>query len=177
MKIIITETQLKGLIPEGINVWHGSDRKFDTFDMSKVGSGDGKSLGGWGIYFSDSREVSERYFTSNGFVNEYELRYGNYFDLDSPASEDGDKIINGLQHLDVDEDNIDELRTDYIEQSENYGDVTNKQVYDWLSFILNGEKEASLFLKSLGYVGNTFIDKWDANARNYVVFDADTIIQ
>ena len=53
-KIIITESQLKRLIPEGINVWHGSDRNFDKFDIEKVGSGDGKSLGGWGIYFSDS---------------------------------------------------------------------------------------------------------------------------
>lgn len=177
MKIIVTEDQLRRLIPEGINVWHGSDRKFDTFDMSKVGSGDGKSLGGWGIYFSDSREVSERYFTSNGFVNEYELRSGNFFDLDSPASEDGERILNGLENVGIDEDSIEELRSDYIEQSENYGDVTNKQVYEWLSFVLSGEKEASLFLKSLGYIGNTFIDKWDSNARNYVVFDVGTIIQ
>jgi len=177
MKIIITESQLKILIPEGIKVWHGSDRNFDSFDMSKVGSGDGKSLGGWGIYFSDTKEVSERYFTTNGFVNEYELRHGNYFDFDAPASEDGDRIINGLEHLGVDEDEIEELKTDYIEQSVNYGDVTNKQVYEWLSFVLGGEKEASLFLKSLGYVGNTFMDKWNPDARNYVVFDINTIIQ
>ena len=33
---------------EGINVYHGSTEKFDNFDMQKVGTGDGKSLGGWG---------------------------------------------------------------------------------------------------------------------------------
>ena len=177
MKIIITESQLRTLLPEGINVWHGSDRNFDKFDIDKVGSGDGKSLGGWGIYFSDSREVSERYFTTNGFVDEYEIRDGNYFDLDQPASEDGDRIINGLESMGVGEDEIEELRTDYIEQSQNYGDVSNKQVYEWLSYVLGDEKSASLFLKSLGYVGNTFMDKWNTDARNYVVFDINTIIQ
>jgi len=174
-KIIITESQLRRLIPEGINVWHGSDRNFDKFDIEKVGSGDGKSLGGWGIYFSDSREVSERYFTTNGFVDEYELRDGNYFDLDAPVSEDG--IIRGLENMGIDEDEIEEFQTDYIEQSQNYGDVTNKQAYEWLTFVLGGEKEASMFLKSLGYIGNTFMDKWNTDARNYVVFDVNTIIQ
>ena len=38
-------------INEIINVYHGSDRKFDTFDLDKIGSGDGKNIGGWGIYF------------------------------------------------------------------------------------------------------------------------------
>lgn len=173
-KIIITESQRR-LLPEGINVWHGSDRNFDKFDIDKVGSGDGKSLGGWGIYFSDSREVSERYFTSNGFVDEYELRTGKYFDLDDQVSEYG--MIRGLENMGIDEDEIEEFQTDYIEQSQNYGDVTNKQAYEWLSFVLGGEKEASQFLKSLGYIGNTFMDKWNTDARNYVVFDINTIIQ
>jgi hypothetical protein len=176
-KIIITETQLKRLMTEGINVWHGSDRKFDEFDMSMVGSGDGKSLGGWGIYFSTDEIVSKRYFTTGGFVREHEISDGAYFDFDAPASEDGDRILNGLERLEIDPDEIEELRTDYIEQSQNYGDVVNKQVYEWLSYVFNGEKGASLFLKSLGYIGNTFMDKWDTEARNYVVFDTDTILQ
>lgn len=172
-KLIITESQLKRLIYESISVWHGSDRKFGTFDISKVGSGDGKSIGGWGIYFSDSKEVSQRYFTKNGFVKEFDIQQGNYFDLDEPASDDGSRIIEGLRELNIDENVIDQLQTDYLD----YWDVTNKQVYEWLSYVLGDEKSASLFLKSLGYIGNTFVDKWDRDARNYVVFDVNSIIQ
>ena len=176
-KIIITETQLKQLMFEGINVWHGSDREFDEFDMSMVGSGDGKSLGGWGIYFSTDENVSRRYFTTGGFVREHEITSGEYFNLDDSADQDGDRIIQGLERLEVDPDEIEELRRDYIEQSRDYGDVVNKQVYEWLTYVFEEERGASKFLQSLGYVGNTFMDKWDTEARNYVVFDTSSIIQ
>lgn len=160
----------ESLILEGIDVYHGSDRKFDEFDMSKIGSGDGKSLGGWGIYFSDSEQVSQRYSTSHGFVREHEIKSGNYFDLDN-LNDDGDRIKRALTNRDIDEDVIEEFQRDFIEY-----DVTNKQIYDWLSYILGGEKEASLFLKDLGYIGNTFMDKWTTDARNYVLFDTKYII-
>lgn len=156
---------------EGINVYHGSDKKFDTFDMGKVGSGDGKSLGGWGIYFSDSPEVSKRYYLPSGQFKEHELRNGNYFDLDAPL-DDGQRILSALQRQGVDESELEEFQSDYME----YSEVTNKQVYDWLSFVLGGEKQASLFLKSIGYIGNTMMDKWESDARNYVVFDTSAII-
>jgi hypothetical protein len=170
-KILITETQLKRLMYESINVWHGSDRQFDEFDMSMVGTGDGKSLGGWGIYFSTDKTVSQRYFVKGGFVREYEIQEGNYFDLDAPLSQDGERIVIGLEQMEIDPDEIEEFRTDYM----GYDDVTNKQAYEWLSYVFEGEKGASLFLKSLGYLGNTFIDKWDTDARNYVVFDISSI--
>jgi len=156
---------------ESIPVFHGSTEKFDRFDMSKVGTGDGKSLGGWGIYFSDSPEVSKRYYLPSGQMKEHELRNGNYFDLDE-LIDDGQRIIQGLQRQGVNEDQIQEFQSDFLD----YSDVTNKQAYDWLAYELGGEKQASLFLKSLGYIGNTMMDKWERDARNYVVFDTSTII-
>lgn len=157
---------------EGLEVWHGSDRKFDNFDMSKIGSGDGKSLGGWGIYFSTDKIVSDRYYTTNGFVRQHEIRSGKYFDLDESVSNDSNTIINGLKKLGIAENDIQEFETDF---AENF-DATNKQAYDWLSYVLGGEKQASLFLWKLGYLGNTFLDKWDRDARNYVVFDTSVIL-
>jgi hypothetical protein len=166
--IVLQEIQS---LMEGIPVFHGSTTKFDTFDMQKVGTGDGKSLGGWGIYFSDSPEVSRRYYLPSGQLGEHEIRNGRYFDLDEIIS-DGDRIISGLEKLGVDESQIQEFQSDFME----YGDVTNKQAYDWLAFVLGGEKEASMFLKSLGYIGNTMMDKWERDARNYIVFDTQSII-
>ncbi len=161
---------------EGINVFHGSDRKFDDFDFQKIGSGDGKNLGGWGIYFSNDEEVSNRYVTASGFIGEYQLKSGRYFDLDEVLT-DGDRIVDELQNIGVDENQIEEFRSDYIEYAQNYGSVTNKQAYDWLSYVLGGEKQASLFLNKLGYIGNTMMDKWKTTARNYIVYDKNAILK
>jgi len=165
-------TQMDENMNEAIDVFHGSDRQFDKFDMSKVGTGDGKSLGGWGIYFSDNEDVSQRYYTQGGFVRPHVLRSGNYFDLDQPL-EDGQRILNALQRQGVGENDLEEFQSDFID---NY-DVTGKQAYDWMAYVLGGEKEASELLDSIGYLGNTMMDKWETDSRNYIVFDTSAIIR
>ena len=165
---------IRGLL-ENINVFHGSDRKFDEFDIDKIGSGDGKSLGGWGIYFSDSKEVSSRYSLEKGFLKSFELKEGDYFDLDEGLEEGFSyHIIEQLKEK-VNEEEIESFQTDYIDYIQ-YGDITNHQFYDWLSYVLDSEKAASLFLESMGYLGNKFRDKWDSDAMNYVIFNAATIV-
>jgi predicted nucleotidyltransferase len=162
-------------INESILVFHGSDRKFDKFDTSKIGSGDGKSLGGWGIYFSTSEDVSQKYTTKNGFVGSFEIPNGPYFNLDDNIDTSlGNKIISKLRQLDVSDDDIEQLENDYL-SDEYSGSVNNKGLYDWLAYILGSEKAASLFLEKLGFVGNEFTDKMDRDANNYVVFNANTI--
>lgn len=171
LKEIITE-EIKNF-SEAIEVFHGTDRNFNKFDLSKIGSGDGKSKGGWGIYFSDNEEVSKGYSTSQGWVREFKLKNGPYFDLDEPL-EIGDMILKKLSTMNIPENELEEFQSDYIDY---YPDITNMQAYEWLSYILGGEKQASLFLNSLGFIGNTFMDKWDREARNYVVFDLDAILK
>lgn len=41
--------------------WHGSSEHFIRFSTSHVGTGEGNQSFGWGLYFSDSREVAEFY--------------------------------------------------------------------------------------------------------------------
>ena len=160
-------------VAEGIDVWHGSTEKFQVFDMTKVGTGDGKSLGGWGIYFSENPEVSKRYYLPKGQLKQHEIKRGNYFDLDEPLN-DGERILQALERQGVSEKDIDEFRETYVE---NPYDTTGKQAYDWLSFVLGGEMQASKFLESIGYIGNTMLDRWEPDSRNYVVFDSKSIIQ
>jgi len=157
---------------EGIHVYHGTDRKFDTFDMNKVGSGDGNSLGGWGIYFSDSEDVSRKYFLNSGFVKEYEIKSGKYFDFDDLLSENGQSIMANLEDHGVSEEDIQQFQTDYLDYE---NETTNKQAYEWLSFVLGSEKNASLFLADLGFLGTTFKDRSDPEATNYVVFNPNSI--
>jgi ADP-Ribosyltransferase in polyvalent proteins len=145
-----------------MKLWHGSDRRFDEFDMSKIGTGDGKSIGGWGIYFSDRRQVADRYALRKGQLDlwDVEVRPGKMFDFDSYDPDQYNKISSKI---------------DSEEFATEYEDCNGKQIYDWLSFDRGGEREASEFLQSIGYDGVVMRDKWDADATNYIMFSAARI--
>ena len=57
--------ELSGMAPfmgmVGQTVYHGSPHKFDKFDMSKIGTGEGAQAYGHGLYFADSPEVAKSY--------------------------------------------------------------------------------------------------------------------
>ena len=45
----------------GAIVWHGSPHKFDAFDASKIGAGEGAQAYGHGLYLADAPEVAGQY--------------------------------------------------------------------------------------------------------------------
>ena len=45
----------------GAVVWHGSPHKFDKFDSSKIGTGEGAQAYGHGLYLADKRDVAITY--------------------------------------------------------------------------------------------------------------------
>ena len=45
----------------GAIVWHGSPYKFDAFDASKIGTGEGAQAYGHGLYFAESPDVAKGY--------------------------------------------------------------------------------------------------------------------
>lgn len=173
---------LKKLIHEeymnlsNVIVWHGSTKKFNNFDISMVGSGDQNSLGGWGIYFSDNRAVSQRYYLPSGQIKQYKLKSGEYFDLDKNIEPDETgRMLKMLSRMTtVNPKDLQEFEETYV-NGDNYS-ATNKNVYDWLTYVLKSDKNASLFLDKLEYIGNTMLDKWQDHARNYIVFDTDAIL-
>jgi len=177
---IKTNKPIKFIIQEeyvnmnSITVWHGSTKKFNNFDMSMVGSGDQNSLGGWGIYFSDNKEVSKRYYLPAGQIKQYRLQSGEYFDLDNPVEQgETSRMFTMLKRLNISEKDLREFDENYIHTDY---PPTNKNLYDWLSYVLKSEKNASLFLEKLNYIGNTMEDRWERGARNYIVFDTDAIM-
>ena len=60
----------------GAIVWHGSPHKFDKFDSSKIGTGEGAQAYGHGLYLAESPEVAKGYMTANNKLSagEYALR-------------------------------------------------------------------------------------------------------
>lgn len=55
----LTPDVLTGL--KSIKAWHGSPHRFDRFDFSKIGTGEGAQAYGHGGYFADARGVGEIY--------------------------------------------------------------------------------------------------------------------
>jgi hypothetical protein len=52
-------------------VWHGSPHKFDRFDSSKIGTGEGAQAYGHGLYLAESPEVAKQYqktLSADGFL-------------------------------------------------------------------------------------------------------------
>lgn len=45
-----------------INVWHGSPHDFDKFTTDKIGSGEGAQVFGWGLYFTDTKQIAEKQY-------------------------------------------------------------------------------------------------------------------
>jgi len=43
------------------DAWHGSPRQFAAFSTDHMGSGEGFSSFGWGLYFTDTRAVADWY--------------------------------------------------------------------------------------------------------------------
>jgi hypothetical protein len=47
-------------------VWHGSPHRFDKFDSSKIGTGEGAQAYGHGLYFAESPDVAKSYKPKTG---------------------------------------------------------------------------------------------------------------
>ena len=48
----------------GMTVYHGSPHKFDAFDLSKIGTGEGAQAYGHGLYFAEDPKVGKYYATN-----------------------------------------------------------------------------------------------------------------
>lgn len=62
------------MIPRTLNpqtgaiVWHGSPHRFDKFDASKIGTGEGAQAYGHGLYLAESPEVARIYSADRAYV-------------------------------------------------------------------------------------------------------------
>ena len=41
--------------------WHGSPHRFDSFSTDAIGSGEGAQVYGWGLYFTETKEIADWY--------------------------------------------------------------------------------------------------------------------
>jgi hypothetical protein len=66
----LNQMQANAMAPRTLNpqtgaiVWHGSPHKFDKFDSSKIGTGEGAQAYGHGLYLAESPDVAGSYKTA-----------------------------------------------------------------------------------------------------------------
>jgi len=71
----------------GMTVWHGSPHKFDRFDSSKIGTGEGAQAYGHGLYLAENPSVAREYqekLSSTGSAKNLAAQYG---DVDKGIAE------------------------------------------------------------------------------------------
>lgn len=71
--------QLLNMGMGGLTVYHGSPHKFDKFDMSKIGTGEGAQAYGHGLYFAESPEIAKNYRDSLSRVSQSGQSKAEYF--------------------------------------------------------------------------------------------------
>ena len=52
------------------SAYHGTSHRFDEFSLDNIGTGEGAQAHGWGLYFAEDREVSERYRKTLSEIND-----------------------------------------------------------------------------------------------------------
>lgn len=180
MNISFSSLLQEGL--ESVTVYHGSPYNFNSFDVEKVGSGDGLSKYGWGLYFTDNKKLAISYakdltlkMHEDGF-NLYTVR------LIQPSLLDWDNtmehwlfnsVIRGL-NMEGLEDEVEEF---IEENNEEYGYNlwTGRELYEWLETAVGGKKEASKFLLKYAEVDG-FITKSDyRDGTIYTIFNDEII--
>ena len=73
MKLVITESQLRGIVEMSISAYQGTPHDFESFDINKVGEGEGSQWFGWGLYFTDSESIANYYAKSVSDIKNREL--------------------------------------------------------------------------------------------------------
>ena len=62
---LLSSKAIPNAVPDGAvlgaTAWHGSPHKFDKFDMSKIGTGEGAQAYGHGLYAAENRRVANDY--------------------------------------------------------------------------------------------------------------------
>ena len=90
--------------------WHGTPHKFDKFTLDHIGEGEGQQIHGWGLYFAQSREISNE---------RYRKRLSGVRGLDNIAFEhNGEKLSEELS------DHLVRTAYDLLEEAEKTGDLS-----------------------------------------------------
>jgi len=163
-------------IPTLHTVYHGSPHKFNKFDMSKIGTGEGAQAYGHGLYMAESPDVAKSYAEKLGKksykgkeVNSYDysgrVEFADGTTMQIPDSEwtafknelEASKAPGQMYKVDIPDEAIPRM-LDWDKPLSSQSDdvlkglgLTYKQAYDWSidQSSRNGDTSAAAFYKQL----------------------------
>lgn len=134
-----------------LELYHGSPYLFTKFDLSKVGTSDGNSKYGYGIYLTDNRNVAAMYAADNTLRNNKDGM--NVYTVLVYRAEfmDWDKLVPEDMYLEVadwlDDNGYEDDAETMRDELESYGDTwLFSSMYEILSHTLGSEKKTSKLL-------------------------------
>lgn len=156
-------------------LYHGSNFNFSKFDLKFIGKGEGLQKFGFGIYLTDTEELSNFYATQlKGTQIIYKCRIpsdSRLYEWDSPVDDYlHNKFINYLNENDFEKD-AEKLQDEY-EQYNEYMDF--ESYYKILSHLVGSPKKASESFVNFGIDGCISNDISN-RGKIYVIFDASLI--
>ena len=164
-------------------LYHGSRADFNEFNLAYALTGWGEMAYGYGVYLSDYKDAAEEY-SKGGILYTVEVPKGKYIDSDYINPKEAMSIA--LKFKDY------YLSTEYgssaykghenefWESECKYVGTTDcgLNVYGSISSILGSDREASQFLRNIGYLGiKCHVKNRDTGFKfiNYVIFDPKDI--
>lgn len=182
-------------VPEFMTVYHGSGAKFDRFDHSHMGEGEGNQTFGWGTYVTEVEGIGRTYAKAaakydgkqpkrNLYTVEIPEDNGdNYLDWSKKINDIGEDFLTGIDNKLYNEEGWRRVEsggfTRFTKGEKTIvlnPNATAADVYEELSVGLGSPKSASEFLNSLGYIGISYPAEYMSGgrsdgARNYVIFN------
>lgn len=135
------------------SAWHGSPYDFDEFDLGSIGGGLGTQAFGWGLYFTENKNVAEKYKVERKSKNKFTLN-GNDIPIEyAPVI---DQIFGGINVENNKESLLNRLVMHRDEEQSNL-DIVTKNLNE-LDGVLDFIKQNSKFTinKLPNLVGNKF---------------------
>ena len=183
-------------VPEFMTVYHGSGAKFDRFDHSHMGEGEGNQAFGWGTYVTEVEGIGRTYAKAaaakydgnqpkrNLYTVEIPEDNGdNYLDWSKKINDIGEDFLTGIDNKLYNEEGWRRVEsgglTKFTKGEKTIvlnPNATVADIYEELSVGLESPKSASEFLNGLGYVGISYPAEYMSGgrsdgARNYVIFN------
>jgi ADP-Ribosyltransferase in polyvalent proteins len=157
--------------------YHGSPYVFDRFDINKVGSGDGLSKFGYGLYFSPNKQTAVYYAKElsigqnrqNG-LNLYTVKLlgiDDFYNWEDETPEHIAQCIMRKLNRVGESDKAEQISTEYEEYG-NYWSI--RSMYEILESTLGSKKETTEFLNICG-VNGVIGESPAHNEPVYTVYD------
>ena len=175
------EKQITPELQAHFDAYHGSPHDFETFDASKIGTGEGAQAYGHGLYFAESSSVADTYRplaaqgkgggTSGASINLNELG-GNLYKARITA--DKNKFLDLDEALDEQTPEVQESLKRAMGERWNEFKSANAKTAVRQGFIAFSDERVSKLLSDAGIPGSKYLDQASRGAegtRNFVVFN------